>query len=55
LFLAGGLRVENVARAIEEVRPFGVDVCSGLRTNGELDEVKLTHFMNEVRRVSQSR
>lgn len=54
LFLAGGLRVENVARAIEEVGPFGVDVCSGLRTNGELDEIKLIAFMNEVRRVSRS-
>jgi phosphoribosylanthranilate isomerase len=53
LFLAGGLGIENVARAIEEVRPFGVDVCSGLRTNGELDELKLAEFMNEVRRVNQ--
>lgn len=55
LFLAGGLKVENVARAIEEVQPFGVDVCSGLRTNGELDELRLAEFMHEVRRVSQSR
>lgn len=53
LFLAGGLGIENVARAIEEVRPFGVDVCSGLRINGELDELKLAEFMNEVRRVNQ--
>ena len=53
LFLAGGLKCENVAKAIEEVRPFGVDVCSGLRTKGELDEWKLASFMNEVRRVSQ--
>jgi phosphoribosylanthranilate isomerase len=55
LFLAGGLKVENVARAIEEVQPFGVDVCSGLRTNGQLDESKLSAFMHEIRRVSQSR
>lgn len=54
LFLAGGLNHENVARAIEEVRPFGVDVCSGLRTNGKLDQRKLGEFMHEVRRVSQS-
>jgi phosphoribosylanthranilate isomerase len=54
LFLAGGLNVENVARAIEEVRPFGVDVCSGLRTNGKLDQRKLGEFMHEVRRASQS-
>jgi phosphoribosylanthranilate isomerase len=55
LFLAGGLKVENVARAIEEVQPFGVDVCSGLRTNGQLDESKLSAFMHEIRSVSQSR
>ena len=40
LFLAGGLTPENVATAIREVRPFGVDVCSGLRTNENLDEEK---------------
>ncbi|HEY2805394.1 MAG TPA: phosphoribosylanthranilate isomerase, partial [Gemmatimonadales bacterium] len=37
LFLAGGLRPNNVRAAIEAVRPFGVDVCSGLRTDGVLD------------------
>jgi phosphoribosylanthranilate isomerase len=48
LFLAGGLKPENVAEAIRAVRPFGVDVCSGLRTNGNLDPEKLAHFMNAV-------
>jgi phosphoribosylanthranilate isomerase len=51
LFLAGGLRAENVAIAIEEVQPFGVDVCSSLRTNSLLDEAKLSAFMNEVRKT----
>lgn len=51
LFLAGGLRAENVATAIEEVRPFGVDVCSSLRTNSQLDEAKLSAFMSEVRKT----
>lgn len=41
VFLAGGLTPENVALAIREVRPFGLDVCSGLRTNGNLDEAKV--------------
>ncbi len=50
LFLAGGLCAENVAIAIEEVQPFGVDVCSSLRTNSLLDEAKLSAFMNEVRK-----
>jgi len=44
LFLAGGLKPENVAAAIREVRPFGVDVCSGLRTEGKLDPQKLAAF-----------
>src|SRR6266566_3278963 len=49
VFLAGGLNPENVRKAIDQVAPFGVDVCSGLRTNGELDETKLAHFMRAVR------
>jgi phosphoribosylanthranilate isomerase len=46
VFLAGGLNPGNVAKAITQVAPFGVDVCSGLRTNGKLDETKLAAFMN---------
>jgi phosphoribosylanthranilate isomerase len=45
VFLAGGLNPGNVAKAITQVAPFGVDACSGLRTNGKLDETKLTAFM----------
>ena len=48
VYLAGGLNPENVGRAIAQVAPFGVDVCSGLRTNGKLDEAKLAAFMREV-------
>ena len=44
LYLAGGLRPENVAAAIREVEPFGIDVCSGLRTEGRLDPQKLAAF-----------
>jgi phosphoribosylanthranilate isomerase len=44
VFLAGGLRAENVAGAVLAVRPFGLDVCSGVRTEGRLDEEKLRHF-----------
>ena len=49
LFLAGGLKPENVAEAIREVRPFGVDVCSGLRIEGLLDPQKLAAFFEAVR------
>ncbi len=51
VYLAGGLRPENVAEAIEIVRPFGLDLCTGVRTNGRLDESKLVAFMNEVNRT----
>ncbi len=50
LFLAGGLKAENVAEAIRQVQPFGVDVCSGVRTDGKLDEDKLRRFFAAVRR-----
>jgi len=36
VFLAGGLNPENVTDAIQHVHPFGVDICSGVRTNGIL-------------------
>lgn len=49
IFLAGGLRAENVGEAIASVRPFAVDVCTGLRTDGALDPVKLERFVTAVR------
>src|SRR5580704_17015103 len=48
LFLAGGLTSENVGQAIEEVGPFGLDLCSGVRTDGKLDATKLTRFFSAV-------
>ncbi len=48
VYLAGGLNSANVAEAIETVRPFGVDVCSGVRTDGRLDAVKLEKFVTAV-------
>lgn len=49
IFLAGGLRPENVAEAIRQVGPFGLDLCSGVRTGGRLDEEKLGRFFARVR------
>lgn len=48
IFLAGGLRPENVVEAIQAVEPFGLDLCSGVRTNGNLDEAKLARFFEQV-------
>jgi phosphoribosylanthranilate isomerase len=49
IYLAGGLNPGNIAQAIAQVQPFGVDVCSGLRTDGHLDAEKLEQFMLAVR------
>jgi phosphoribosylanthranilate isomerase len=48
VFLAGGLNVGNVAAAIRAVRPYGVDLCTGVRTDGALDAAKLGAFMDAV-------
>ena len=53
LYLAGGLKAENVAAAIEQVRPFGIDVCSGLRTEGRLDPQKLAAFFKATESVAK--
>jgi phosphoribosylanthranilate isomerase len=53
IFLAGGLTPENVGQAIREVGPFGLDVCSGVRTEGKLDGQKLTRFFHAVGKSSQ--
>jgi phosphoribosylanthranilate isomerase len=45
VFLAGGLRAGNVGEAVRAVRPFGVDVCSGVRAEGRLDAEKLARFV----------
>jgi phosphoribosylanthranilate isomerase len=52
ILLAGGLRPDNVAQAIRMVRPYAVDVCTGVRTNGQLDEVKLAAFFEAVQSAS---
>ena len=48
VFLAGGLRPDNVGAAWEAVRPWGFDICSGVRTNDHLDEAKLAAFFAAV-------
>jgi phosphoribosylanthranilate isomerase len=48
LFLAGGLNKDNIRQAIKTVQPFGIDLCSGVRTNGKLDQRKLKDFFKAI-------
>lgn len=48
VFLAGGLRPDNVRDAVETVQPFGLDLCSGVRTEGKLDPFKLERFFHAL-------
>ncbi len=49
VWLAGGLNAANVPDALRAVDPFGLDVCSGVRTSGRLDEAKLAAFVRAAR------
>ncbi|CAM3057963.1 phosphoribosylanthranilate isomerase [Janthinobacterium lividum] len=51
VFLAGGLDDTNVADALRQVRPYGIDLCSRVRTDGKLDVMKLALLMAAVRDV----
>lgn len=51
VYLAGGLHAHNVKEAIETVQPFGVDVCSGVRTEGKLNRQKLKAFIDAVKSI----
>ncbi len=54
VILAGGLNAENVAAAILQVRPYGVDVASGVEASpGEKDHAQLREFVREARRANQ--
>lgn len=51
IYLAGGINPANVKEAFNFVKPFGIDLCSGVRTAGKLDESKLKEFFEEVRKA----
>lgn len=53
IILAGGINSNNVKQAIEHVQPFGVDLCSSVRTNGKLDENKLKLFFQAIQSIHQ--
>lgn len=54
VFLAGGLNAGNVGEAIRSVRPYGLDLCSALRTNGALDTAKLRRFIDSAAKADLS-
>jgi len=49
VFLAGGITPENIRDAIDTVHPFGVDVCTGVRTDDKLDREKLKALFEEIK------
>jgi len=49
VYLAGGLTADNVAEAIQQVGPFGLDICSGVRTDGRLDDGKLETLFTQIK------
>ena len=51
LFLAGGLKAENVQKAIDAVQPYGVDLCSGVRRDHQLDGEKLAPFFKAINKL----
>lgn len=54
VYLAGGIRSDNVREAIKTVRPFGIDLCSGVRTNGSLDAAKLHALVAAIREADDA-
>lgn len=51
VFLAGGINAGNVKEAVEAVGPWGIDLCSSVRTHGKLDEEKLKVFFEQVNEI----
>ena len=52
-FLAGGLNLENISTAVETLNPFAVDVSSGIETDGLKDSIKMTEFIEIIRKINE--
>jgi phosphoribosylanthranilate isomerase len=50
VYLAGGINPDNIQQAIDRVGPFGIDLCSGVRTQQQLDEQKLARLFAAIGR-----
>ncbi len=55
VYLAGGIKANNVLDAVKEVEPFGLDLCSGVRTDDKLDEKKLSDFFIALKKLDTER
>lgn len=53
VYLAGGLNAQNVREAIEHVQPFGLDICSGVRTDGRLNVTKLSAYIRNIHQLNE--
>lgn len=51
IYLAGGLNSQNIIEAVQTVKPYGVDLCSSVRTNGKLDKQKLLEFFTKINSI----
>lgn len=49
VYLAGGLNPQNIQEAIQTIKPYGVDICTGIRDNHQLNEEKLALFIQNIR------
>lgn len=49
IFLAGGINPDKVRKAIESVHPYGIDGCTGVRSDGNLDNRKLAELFKNIR------
>jgi phosphoribosylanthranilate isomerase len=54
MYLAGGLHAGNVADAVRQVQPYGLDICNGVRRGGRLDAQRLHDFVRAARTAADS-
>ena len=54
IFIAGGLNSENIYSLLSQLNPWGVDISSGIETNGEKDLKKISTFIKKVRAYNQN-